>query len=326
MAREWGRDDVVIMALHIRGDSLCSSGDPRRPRRPAGGASSVEGGGKRLGRGHVQRLPGGVDVRDRGARRRDRPVRGGHRDRRPPGRGGAGAVDQGGEPARRSSSWGAGTTSSAGAASCWTRRRGCWTRRSIPRRDTMLARVAIHRGARRRTRRGARHDGSARPIDELQALSPALVVAALASCVAAGRGRDGRLPGGVRRDHARRGSRVADVAAGRDRPAGTVGGPGGPGGRADRRDGDDRATLRGALNLLSARAAIAEANGRPDGAQTRCSTRRRGGGASTRTRSRRRTPCWGGRAARATPQSAAADRARAARCSVRWARWPIPDQ
>src|SRR5262249_31681147 len=29
MAREWDRDDTVIMALHIRGDSLCSSGDPR---------------------------------------------------------------------------------------------------------------------------------------------------------------------------------------------------------------------------------------------------------------------------------------------------------
>ena len=87
----------------------------------------------------------------------------------------------------------------------------------------MLARVAVHRGATPSEAEVRAILDLARPIDELQALSPALVVAALAACV---RG-DAAAAGGfleefteVTRDAA---TGMADVAARRDRPPGALG-------------------------------------------------------------------------------------------------------
>ena len=188
---------------------------------------------------------------------------------------------------------------------------------------TMLARVAVHRGRRPGVGEVRRILDLARPIDELQALSPALVMAALASCARADAVAAGGYVeefAGVTRDAARewRMSQLAEMVrlalwAGRDDVV-----------RDLMAGGDDRATLRGALNLLSARAAIAEAHG--DGADARAlfdeATRR------WREYGNPLEEAYAllGRARCADDESSTADRARAAELLRSLGAVPIPAQ
>jgi hypothetical protein len=264
MAREWRRDDVVIMALHIRGDSLCSSGDPRGLddlrealilSKEVGSGSDVVTSNDYLAewmsaiegpRVAIGQYEEGIAIADR-----------------------RGVVAQG--------QWTrAGSLASLFELGRWddTEQR-CRELLDAPTglldatvesaSHTMLARVAIHRGAAPSEAEVQALLDRARPIDELQALSPALVVAALAACV------HGDAPGAggfleefteVTRDAARewRMSQLAEIVrlalwAGReDLVADLTAG------------GEDRATLRGVLNMRSARATIEEAGGNTAGA------------------------------------------------------------
>ena len=125
---------------------------------------------------------------------------------------------------------------------------------------TMLTHVGLLRGARPEPDTGEELLRLARPIGELQVVCPALVVAALASCAlgdpaAAARYLEEFVE--ITRDAAReyRLSQLADVVrlalwSGRlDLAASTVA------------ESEGEATLRGELNLLSARAAVDEARG-----------------------------------------------------------------
>jgi class 3 adenylate cyclase/tetratricopeptide (TPR) repeat protein len=264
MAREWGRDDVVIMALHIRGDSLCSSGDPRglddlrealRMSKETGSGSDVVTSNDYLAEwmSAIQGPKGAIEQYEEGIAIADR----------------RGVVAQG--------QWTrAGSLASLFELGRWDDvERRCHELLDGPpgvldatvesASHTMLARVAVHRGRTPDTEHVERLLALARPIDELQALSPALVVAILASCAA------GDTPAAaayleefaeITRDAARewRMSQLAEVVrlalwAGRDDVV-----------RDLMAGGDDRATLRGSVNLLSARAAIAEAAGDVAGA------------------------------------------------------------
>jgi hypothetical protein len=260
MAREWGRDDVVIMALHIRGDSLCSSGDPlgledlrealTLAKEVGSGSdvvtsndylaewmSAIEGPKVAIGQ-----YEEGIEIADR-----------------------RGVVSQG--------QWTrAGSLASLFELGRWDDvERRCRELLDAPQglldstvesaSHTMLARVALHRGATPSEAEVQAILDLARPIDELQAVSPALVVAAIAACV---RG-DAASAGGfleefseVTRDAAMewRMSQLAEIVrlalwAGRDDLVADL-----------TAGGEDRLTLRGALNLLSARATVEEARGR----------------------------------------------------------------
>jgi tetratricopeptide (TPR) repeat protein len=258
MAREWGRDDVVIMALHIRGDSLCSSGDPRGldDLREALAISKEVGSGSDVvtSNDYLAEWMSAIEGPKLAIGQYEEGIA--MADRR-------GVVAQG--------QW----TRAGSLASLFEL--GRWddvearcrevldsppglldaTVESASR--TMLARVAVHRGATPGEEEIQAILAVARPIDELQALSPALVVAALTACArgdAAGAGAFLEEFTEVTRDAARewRMSQLAEIVrlsvwAGRDDLF------------AELTEGDDRATLRGELNLLSARAAVAEERG-----------------------------------------------------------------
>ncbi len=259
MGREWGREDVVIMALHIRGDSLCSSGDPlglddlrealTLSKEVGSGSdvvtsndylaewmSAIEGPKVAIGQ-----YEEGIAIADR-----------------------RGVVAQG--------QWTkAGSLASLFELGRWADvERRCRELLDAPpglldatvesASHTMLARVAVHRGATPSEAEVRAILDMARPIDELQALSPALVVGAITACVrgdvaAAGRFLEEFTE--VTRDAARewRMSQLAEIVrlalwAGRDDLVADL-----------TAGGEDRATLRGALNLLSARATVEEARG-----------------------------------------------------------------
>jgi tetratricopeptide (TPR) repeat protein len=259
MAREWGRDDVVIMALHIRGDSLCSSGDPRGLddlrealvlSKEVGSGSDVVTSNDYLAEwmSAIEGPKAAIGQYEEGIAMADR----------------RGVVAQG--------QWTrAGSLASLFELGRWddVERRCREVLESPPglldatvesASRTMLARVAVHRGTRLSEAEVDAILGVARPIDELQALSPALVVGALAACVRGEAALAGRFLEEfteVTRDAAMewRMSQLAEIVrlaiwAGRGDLVAEL-----------RAGADDRATLRGALNDLSARAAIAEEGG-----------------------------------------------------------------
>src|SRR5262249_8725099 len=192
LARELGRDDTVIMALHIRGDALCSSGDSHglddlrealRLAKEVGSGSEVVASNDYVAQWMsaiegpvvaIQQYEEGIAIADR-----------------------RGVVVTG--------QWTrAGSLASLFELGRWddveTRCRelldsppglldvtvesACYT---------MLARVAVHRGAALSEEEVEAILERARPIDELQALSPALVVGALAACVRGDPAETGRF-------------------------------------------------------------------------------------------------------------------------------------
>jgi class 3 adenylate cyclase/tetratricopeptide (TPR) repeat protein/ribosomal protein L40E len=259
MAREYGRADVVMMALHIRGDSRCSSGDrggladlreALRLAREEGNAADLVTSNDYLAE-WLSAIEGpaiGLPQYEEGIAIADR----------------RGVLTQG--------QWTkAGSMSVLLELGHWDDlERRCEELLAIPpghldatvasAARTMLTHVGLLRGARPEPDTGEELLRLARPIGELQVMSPALVVAALASCALGDRAAAARCLEEfveITRDAAReyRLSQLADVVrlalwSGRlDLAVSTVA------------ESAGEATLRGELNLLSARAAVDEARG-----------------------------------------------------------------
>jgi tetratricopeptide (TPR) repeat protein len=259
MAREWGRDDVVVMALHIRGDSRCSSGDAGglddlrealRIARETGSASDVVTSNDYVAEwlaaieGPAVALPQyeeGIAIAER-----------------------RGVVMQG--------QWTrAGSLSSLFELGRWddVDRRCRELLDTAPGHldatiestaHTWLTHVAVLRGVPQPAGRAGELLDLARPIGELQVMAPALVVAALLAWVRGDReGAAGHVRefADITRDAAAeyRMSQLAEAVrlalwAGRLELA-----------RSLVAEGEVATTLRGTRNLVAARAALAEAEG-----------------------------------------------------------------
>jgi class 3 adenylate cyclase/tetratricopeptide (TPR) repeat protein len=259
MGRSWHRDDVVVMALHIRGDARCSMGDrgglddlwqALRLSREVGSGSDVVTSNDYLAEwlsamdGPAIALPQyeeGIAIADR-----------------------RGVVVQG--------QWTrAGSLASLFELGRWddVERRcrelldaapGLLDATVASAARTMLTRVQLLRGMPPESRLAEELIELARPIGELQAMSPALIAAALISWALRDREAVGRYLeefAEITRDAARewRLSQLAEVVrlaidSGRlDLAAELVA------------EDDTHATLRGSVNLVSARAEVAEARG-----------------------------------------------------------------